>query len=217
MSDKAVVDASRDAVAVDYTSFETAPFPDAGEEDASQAPEWATDEVTLAAAFDIDDRGRRESMVALADGTRLHLIQQILVDWKTGTGVDIVLRGWLNRRTAAGRVPPGNPYTLHLAHALTCTTRKVGRTNPPIDFAPSSNGVSGFFVVSANLHYGQFQSEWYSARANGLTLHYAGAWSIRARGEPRDNPIDRVATQLLTRLSNGRRATPVYVARRGGA
>lgn len=211
------MDRADEPIAVDYVSFESPPFPDAGEEDARQAPEWATDETPVSTAFDTDDQGRREAVIPLSDGTRLHLIQQILVDWKSGTGVDIVLRGWLNRRTTAGRLPTGNPYTLRLAHTLTYTTRKIGRTNPPIDLTPMSNGTSGFFLLSGNLRYGQFQSEWYAARNNSLTLHYSGSWMLRARGEPRDNPIDRIGTQLWTALSNGNRATSTYAAKRGGA
>lgn len=210
-------DGPHELIAVDYASFESPPFPDVGEEEAGQAPEWATDETPVSTAFDIDDRGRREAAISLRDGTRLHLIQQILVDWKSGTGVNIVLRGWLNRRTTGGQLPPDNPYTLSLAHRITYTTRKIGRTVPPIDLTPMSNGTFGFFLLSGNLSYGQFQSEWYAARRNSLTLHYSGSWMLQARGEPRDNPIDRIGTQLLTALSNGNRATSVYAAKRGGA
>ena len=217
MNDAAGAEAPQEPVAVDYRPFESPPFPEVGEEEPADAPEWAVDAMPVSAAFDIDDQGRREALIPLSDGTRLHLIQQILVDWTTGTGVNIVVRGWLNRRTTAGRLPGNSPYTLRLAHTITYTTRKLGRTNPPIDFAPMSNGTSGFFLVSANLNYGAFQSEWYAARSNSLTLHYAGAWMLRATGEPRDNPIDRIGAQLLTRLSNGNRATSVYAARRGGA
>lgn len=197
-----------------FTSFEDGPF-DASAESIAAEPGPA--ELTAGArpAFDIDDKGRRESRIALSDGTHLSLIQETFVDWRAGTKVALVLKGWVNRRTADGRVP-ANAYTLSLAHAITLTTRKLGRTTPPIDLTPSSNGTAGFYLTGAHLNFGQFRSEAKAGRSNSLALHYTGGWILDAAGEPRDNPIDRVQSQVVLTLGGRSYVTASYAAQRGG-
>lgn len=194
-----------------FTSFEDGPF-DASAESTDTGPELAAG---VRPAFDIDDKGRRGSRIALTDGTHLSLIQETFVDWRAGTKVALVLKGWVNRRTADGRVP-ANSYTLSLAHDVTLTTRKLGRTTPPIDLTPASNGEAGFFLRGAHLHFGQFRSEAWTGRSNSLVLHYTGAWIVEATGEPRDNPIDRVQTQLVVTVGGRSYVTAPYAAQRGG-
>jgi hypothetical protein len=168
-----------------------------------------------APAFDIDDSGRRTATITLTDGTRIQLIQDVYVDWRAGTSVGLVLKGFANRRLPNGQVP-GNSYRLQVRHGLSLQTRKLGRTVPPIDFAPQSNGRDGLYVVTGNLNLGVFNTGWDGAQSNSVTQHYWGAWQISATGEPSDNPIDRIWSHFSIMLGNREHSTPAYAARRGG-
>lgn len=168
-----------------------------------------------APAFDIDDQGRRTATITLTDGTRVQLIQDVYVDWRSGTSVGLVLKGFANRRLANGQLP-GNSYRLQLRHGLSMQTRKLGRTLPPIDFAPLSNGQVGLYVVTPSFGGCVFNTEWGSAQSNSVTLHYWGALQISATGEPRDNPIDRIQSHFSILLGTREHSTPAYAARRGG-
>jgi hypothetical protein len=185
------------------------------QETAAGAP-GETKEAVAAPAFDIDDQGRREVVLELSDKTRLQIIQQVFVDWVSGTTADVVLKGWLNRRNANGTVPT-NVYTLSLKHVISFTTRRVGRTVPPVSFHPMLDQGSGFVVTAASLTSGRFESEWFSLRANSLYYHYIGGSLVHAVGEPSDNPIDSLSTVAGTLLGGRTYYSPSYNARRGGA
>jgi hypothetical protein len=205
---------------VDSWTAEGEPLTDPGladDEDGAGAPDGLRAAVAEAVSFDIDDKGRRERVLRLGDGTRVQLIQEVFVDWRSGTSVAVVLKGWVNRRTATGGLPH-NAYRLSLRHGLGLSTRKIGRTVPPIDFSPLSNGVSGFYPLQgATLSAATWASEWFTAQNNSLYLHYIGAWLIEATGEPRDNPIDGLWANAVVWLAGKPWSTETYFARRGGA
>lgn len=191
---------------------------ESAEEEPDTDPLDASDHPTGAQAappFDIDDRGRRVARLALNDGTGIQMIQETFVDWRSGGTVAVALKGWLNRRRNDGTMP-ANSYYMSMQHVLGLQTRKLGRTNPPIDFSPMSDGSAGFYVTHASLSSGVFTSEAAGGRSNSLALHYIGAWLITAAGEPRDNPIDRIHAHLTLNYGGRSYVTGRYAAQRGG-
>jgi len=122
-------------------------------------------------------------------------------------------------RRAPGRLVPLRVRVLSPIR-FTFITKKLGRTNPPIDMFPMEDSwpVYGLNVLKATTKWGHYgPGAAFTARANNVYLPFSGAHLIDATGEPRDNPLQQFTVWAIGGFAGRQQfATAAKLAIRGG-
>ena len=193
--------------------------------DAHPAPQVASSDIIVASEidleptpeFDIDDRLSASKAKEFAGGVRITVGFQALIDWASGTKVNIQVVSYTTREG-------GNPnvvYDLLTDFVIVIWTKKFGKTSPPLDVTPMEDDwpTYGLNPIGASLTWGQYRpGSPFVFRSNTVKLPFSGTHVIRATGEPRDNKTHRVSISAFGGFVSGQRwRTDEKSAIRGGA
>jgi hypothetical protein len=174
-------------------------------------------DLEAAAAFDIDDRLSAAQSKMFPGGLKITVSFQAQIDWASGTKVRVQVVSHTTREGGDNRLT----YNLLTNFAIVISTKKLGKTVPPLDTVPLEDDwpTYGLNVVGANLSWGKYTpGSPFAAWNNSVKLPFSGPHIIEATGEPRDNKTQRVAIAAYGGFGNGARWwTAEKAAIRGGS